>query len=141
MRCILHNGERVTVASKSTNKNEAARRALAGSVLAALALSAPLGAEAATPRLVATVGPGFTISLKTPAGQRVSTLKRGAYAITVRDKATIHDFRLRGPGVNKVFSSVAAVGTKTANVRLKPGTYRFLCQPHATVMHGSFVVR
>ena len=129
------------MARKSTSKNRTARRALAGSVLAALALSAPLGAEAATPKLVATVGPGFTISLKTPAGRKVSTLKPGTYAITVRDKATIHDFRLRGPGVNKVFSSVAAVGTKTTNVRLKPGTYRFLCQPHATVMHGSFVVR
>ena len=120
---------------------EAARRTLAGSLLAALVLAAPLGAEAATPKLVATVGPGFTISLKTQAGRKVSTLKPGTYAITVRDSATIHDFRLRGPGVNKIFSTVAAVGTKTASVRLRPGTYRFLCQPHATVMHGSFVVR
>ena len=30
----------------------------------------------------------------------------------------MHDFRLRGPGVNKVLSSVPAVGTKTATVRL-----------------------
>ena len=117
------------------------RRASAGTLLAALALAAPASSQAATPKLIAAVGPGFTISLKTAAGKNVTVLERGTYTISVRDKASIHDFRLRGPGVNKIFSGVAAVGTRTVTVRLAAGTYRFLCQPHATVMHGAFTVR
>ena len=45
-----------------------------------------------------------------------------------------------GPGVNRVLSSVAAVGTKTATVRLAAGRYQFVCQPHASGMHGAFRV-
>lgn len=115
--------------------------ALAALTLAALALTLPTAVQAATPKLVATVGPSFTISLKTAAGKNVSTLKPGTYTITVRDRASIHDFRLQGPGVKRIFSSVAAVGTRTATVSLRAGKYRFLCQPHATVMHGAFTVR
>lgn len=118
-----------------------ARAALVASMLAALALEVPADSQAAAAKLVATVGPGFTISLKTAAGKNVSTLRPGTYTITVRDRASIHDFRLQGPGVKKIFSSVAAVGTRTATVRLRAGKYRFLCQPHATVMHGAFTVR
>ena len=53
----------------------------------------------------------------------------------------VDDFRLRGPGVNKIFSTVGAVGTKTVTVRLGAGRYQFLCQPHAAAMHGAFSVR
>ena len=113
---------------------------MVGLALAAVAV-APAGGHAATPKLMATVGPGFTISLKTPAGKRVTTLKPGAYAITVDDRSSIHDFRLRGPGLNKVFSSVSAVGTRTVTVRLRAGRYQFSCQPHAAAMHGAFAVR
>ena len=110
----------------------------------ALAIAATVGAggsQAATPKLNATVGPGFTISLKTPAGKKVTVLKPGAYAITVNDRSSNHDFRLRGPGVNKVFSSVSAVGKRTVTVRLRAGRYQFSCQPHAAAMHGAFAVR
>ncbi len=124
---------------KSTSAR--ARRAVAGAILAALAVAVPASSQAATPKLVATVGPGFTISLKTAAGQKVTTLKRGTYAITVRDKSRVHDFRLRGPGLNRVLSGVAAVGTKTVTVRLAAGKYQFVCQPHAGAMRGAFVVR
>ena len=51
----------------------------------------------------------------------MASLKAGAYAITVDDRSRNHDFRLRGPGVNKVFSSVAAIGTKTVTVKLRAG--------------------
>ena len=119
-----------------------ARRALAAAVLAAAAVVATTsGAEAAAPKLTGTVGPGFTISLKTAAGKKVTSLKAGTYAITVNDRSRSHDFRLRGPGLNKVFSSVAAVGTKTVTVKLRAGTYQFTCQPHAAAMHGAFTVR
>lgn len=109
--------------------------------LTAIAVLGPAGSQAATPKLVASVGPGFAISLKTAAGKRVTALKPGAYAITVKDRSAIHDFRLRGPGVNKVVSSVSAVGTKTVIVRFRAGRYQFTCEPHAAAMHGAFTVR
>jgi plastocyanin len=119
-----------------------ARRALAAAVLAGAAIvGAPGGSEAAAPKLTGTVGPGFTISLKTAAGQKVTSLKAGTYTITVNDRSRIHDFRLRGPGLNKVFSSVSAVGTKQVTVKLRAGKYQFTCQPHAAAMHGAFTVR
>jgi hypothetical protein len=115
-------------------------RGLLAALLGAIVLGAPAGAQAAPPRLVASVGPGFTISLKTAAGKKVTALKAGTYRITVNDRSADHDFRLRGPGVNKVLSSVAAKGTKTATVRLKAGRYQFVCQPHAPAMRGAFRV-
>ncbi len=110
-------------------------------VVAAVAVIVGAGSSsAATPKLVATVGPGFTISLKS-AGKKVTSLKAGKYTIAVNDRSRIHDFRLRGPGVNKVFSSVGAVGTKSVTISLRAGRYQFLCQPHASAMHGAFTVR
>jgi plastocyanin len=94
----------------------------------------------ATRRLIATVGPGFTISLRTPAGARVRTLARGAYTITVRDRSRMHNFHLIGPRVNRR-TTVAARGTFTWRFTLRAGTYRFVCDPHAAAMRGSFRVR
>jgi plastocyanin len=109
--------------------------ALAAIVVAAIAVPA---AGAVTGKLVATDGPGFTITLK-QAGKTVKTLKAGTYTITVQDKSNIHNFHLIGPGVNKK-TSVGAVLTTTWKVTLKKGTYRYICDPHATIMKGSFVV-
>lgn len=107
-------------------------------VLAFAAPAAPTGAMGPT-KLKGTVGPGFTIVLKKGA-TTVRTLRPGKYTITVQDKSNIHNFRLRGPGVN-VATSVPAVGTKTFTVKLAAGkTYRFLCDPHPTTMKGSFKV-
>lgn len=124
-----------------STKRRSARGLIVGLALAAAAVAGPAGSQAATPKLVATVGPGFTISLKTAAGRKVTALEPGIYAITVDDRSSIHDFRLRGPGLNRVFSNVSAVGKKTATVRLRPGKYRFSCRPHAAAMYGSFSVR
>lgn len=99
------------------------------------------GATAAgtTPvKLTAQVGPGSTITLK-KGNLRVTTLKAGAYQISVRDRSSSHNFRLRGTGVNRA-TSVAAVTTQTWNVTLRPGNYSFLCDPHRTFMKGSFQV-
>jgi plastocyanin len=104
-------------------------------IVAAVAVPA---AGAVTGKLVATDGPGFVISLK-QGGKSVKTLKAGTYTITVQDKSNIHDFHLTGPGVNKV-TSVPAVKTYTWKVTLKKGTYKFVCDPHKTIMHGSFTV-
>jgi plastocyanin len=96
-------------------------------------------ASAAT-TLTGTVGPGFTISLKKK-GKTVKSLKAGTYKFRVSDKADIHNFHLRGPGVNKVITSVDFKGTKTVTIKLKKGTYRYVCDPHSSSMHGSFKVR
>jgi plastocyanin len=97
-------------------------------VAAALAVPGPASARANT-TLIATDGPGFTISMS----QKV--VKAGAYTIVVRDKSPIHNFHLIGPSVNKL-TSVAAVATSTWKVILRKGTYRFVCDPHATTMKG-----
>jgi plastocyanin len=110
----------------------------AAGLVAMLALAAPISAMGPT-KLVGTVGPGFTITLK-KGGVKVKTLKAGRYTITVNDKSNIHDFHLKGPGVNKVITTVGFKGTKTITVRLAKGTYRYVCDPHASTMKGSFRV-
>jgi len=105
-------------------------------VLLALAIAAiaALPVFAATPKFTGTVGPGFTIKMaKKPT-------KAGKITLVVSDKSSIHNFRLKGPGVN-VATSVSATGTKTFKVTLKKGKYTFLCDPHATTMKGSFTVK
>ena len=91
-----------------------------------------------TPKLQGSVGPGFTISLK-KGGKKVSKLKAGKYTFVISDKSSIHNFHLRGPGVNKS-TSVGATGSKKWTVTLKKGTYRYVCDPHASQMKGSFKV-
>ena len=102
-------------------------------VLGATALAAP---QAKT--LTGTVGPGFTITLKSGSSS-VKKLTPGAYTIVIHDKSNIHNFHLTGPGVNKM-TSVSAVTTTTWKVTLKKGTYKFVCDPHKTIMKGSFTV-
>jgi plastocyanin len=96
------------------------------------------GAKTTAGKLVGTVGPGYTITL-TQGGKKVSKLKAGAYVITIADKAGNHNFRLKGPGLNKA-TSVGAKGTFTWKVTLKKGKYTYVCDPHAAFMKGSFSV-
>ena len=105
--------------------------------VAALAAAAP--ATAAT-KLIATVGPGFTITLKTTTGKRVTTLKPGTYTIVVRDRSEDHNFFLRGRGITRD-SGVEFVGTKTWTLRLRAGKYTYVCSPHVDSMKGGFTVR
>jgi plastocyanin len=104
-------------------------------LVAALAVPAAL---AATPTLNGTVGPGFTITLK-QGSKLVTKLKAGTYVFKIADKSTIHDFHLTGPGVNKK-TTVAGQGTTTWKLTLKKGTYKYVCDPHASIMHGAFTV-
>ena len=107
------------------------------SALGALALTA-LG-QAATPKLVGTSGPSFSIKV-TKGGKLVKTLKHGTYKIVVNDKSSAHNFHLFGPGVSKK-TSVSGVGTKTWTVKLKKGKYTYQCDVHAASgMKGSFKV-
>lgn len=113
----------------------------AGAALAAAAAILPLTAQAGAPMLNAAVGPdsNFKMTLTDAKGGKVTSLRAGAYMIMVSDTSAIHNFRLSGPGVNKD-SGVSAKGKSTWNVTLKKGTYKFVCDPHATIMKGSFTV-
>ena len=102
---------------------------------AAIAVPAAL---ANTPTLTGTVGPGFTITLK-QGSKSLKTLKAGTYVFKVSDKSNIHNFHLTGPGVNKS-TSIGGTGTKSWTIKLKKGTYKYVCDPHKTIMHGSFTV-
>jgi plastocyanin len=95
-------------------------------------------ASAATPTLTGTDGPGFTITLK-KGNTKVTSLKAGKYKIVIKDMSNIHNFHLKGPGVDKK-TGVGAKGTFTWTVTLKKGTYKFICDPHAAIMKGSFKV-
>ncbi len=115
-------------------------RTLAATAVAALAAGV-LGAAvagAATPKLTASDSDPFNISL-TQAGKKVTKLKAGTYTIVVQDKAADHNFHLTGPGVNKT-TSVSGKGTTTWTVKLKAGTYKYVCDPHKSFMKGSFTV-
>jgi len=106
--------------------------------LLAAALVFVASASAATPTLNGVDGPGFTITLK-KGGKKVTSLKAGKYKIVIKDMSNIHNFHLSGPGLNKM-TGVGAQGTFTWNVTLKKGTYKFVCDPHASIMKGSFKV-
>jgi plastocyanin len=73
-------------------------------------LAAPR-AGAAAPELQGTVGPDFSIHLK-QGGRLVKSLRAGTYLLTVT----------------------------TLKVKLRPGRYSYVCDPHHTIMHGSFTV-
>ena len=108
--------------------------------LAVLAVPSALAARsAAATTLVGTDGPGFTITLK-KAGKKVVSLPAGKYTIKIQDKSNIHNFHLTGPGVNKK-TTVGGVGNSTWTVTLKKGTYKYVCDPHASIMKGSFTVK
>jgi plastocyanin len=112
--------------------------------LLALALTGSLAfaalAPAATSKTITgTDGPGFTITLK----QRTKTVKvlaPGSYTFVINDRSNIHNFHLTGPGVNKK-TSVGAIGKFTWHVTLRRGTYKYVCDPHATIMKGKFIVQ
>ncbi len=94
----------------------------------------------AVQRLNGRVGPGFSISLRTAAGALARLVGAGSYRLTVSDRSAAHNFHLVGPGVNRR-TGVRFRGTVTWTLRLRPGTYRFVCDPHARAMRGSFRVR
>lgn len=109
---------------------------LTGSMVALVAAGA--ASSTVPPKLIGTVGPGFTISLKQN-GKLVKILKARRYTFVISDKASIHDFHLRGPGLSRVITSVGFTGTKTVTIALERGTYNYRCDVHPS-MHGSFRV-
>jgi plastocyanin len=111
--------------------------------LAGVALVAVAGVNAASSKdsfdLKGEVYPNYKIEFTNRAGTKVKTVKAGTRRIKVEDKSSIHNFHLKGPGVNKS-TTVGGVGERIWTVRLKPGKYTFWCDPHSSMMRGSFRV-
>jgi plastocyanin len=113
------------------------------SLLLGSMLSAPLGLAAGSKEtfdLKGEVYPvAFKIEMKNEANRKLVSVKAGTYRIKIEDPSTIHNFRLRGPSLNRA-TTVAGKSESVWTVRLKKGTYRFLCDPHAATMKGTFRV-
>jgi plastocyanin len=108
-----------------------------------VALAAVFGANAATGTSAyafkgEVYASGFKIEMVNRADHPLKTVKAGTYRIKIEDKASIHNFHLVGPGVNKS-TSVGGVTETTWIVRLKPGKYSYSCDAHAQ-MRGTFRV-
>jgi plastocyanin len=110
-------------------------------VATAAALTATaMARHAMTPKLVGTVGPGYTINL-TVGGKKVTKLKAGTYAFVIHDRASIHAWSLDGPnGFAKDLTAVPFMGSKTVTLKLKAGKYKYYCPPHESMMFGHFTV-
>jgi len=108
---------------------------IAVAVAACLIAVAPTSADSG--QLIGTVGPGFGISLKDSTGVAVKHLDPGTYTLLVHDLSEEHNFHLSGPGVD-VATDVVFTGDQTFTITVANGTYNFVCDVHAAVMHGLF---
>ena len=106
---------------------------LAAATAAALAVAGPTAAD--NPQLVGNVGPGFSISLKDPAGNAFSHVDPGTYTLLVHDQSDIHNFDLTGPGVN-ARTDIEFVGDQTFTVTFVEGRYTYVCDAHFGTMNG-----
>ena len=114
-------------------------KALLVAAVAAALIAVPAYAKSSAVTLKGETGPGFHIDVE-KAGKDLKTTKAGTYKIKVEDKASVHDFHLTGPGVNKA-TAVGFVGDRTWTITLKPGKYTYKCDPHALLgMKGTFRV-
>jgi plastocyanin len=116
-------------------------RRLVLSLTAAVAIAATVlvPAYAKSPQLTGEVGPGFSIEVKKGSAD-LKTIKAGTYKIKVEDKASIHNFHLFGPGLNKK-TGVSFKGETTWTIKLKAGRYTYQCDPHhLSGMRGHFTV-
>jgi hypothetical protein len=92
-----------------------------------------------TPKLLATVGPKNTISLKSASGAALKTVKARVYSITVRDRSKLHNFHLVGKGVNRR-SALVGIGTTTWKLKLSAGALRFFSDKSPKTVKGSVKV-
>jgi plastocyanin len=110
--------------------------------IATLALLPVSSESAETPKLVGTVGPGFTIELTDAAGARVTSLVAGRYELLVHDLSDMHNFVLgsKSTGERLAQTEVEFVGDRTFTIDLVPGLYVYACSPHFETMNGRLTV-
>jgi hypothetical protein len=90
-----------------------------------------------TPKLLATVGPKSTISLRSASGAVLRNgVKAGTYSVVVRDRTKLHNFHLVGKGVNRK-STVAGTGTTTWKLKFAKGILRFYSDKAPKTVKGS----
>ena len=108
----------------------------------ALVAGAAHGTRTDLPRLIGTVGPGFTIDLADAAGTHVDTVEAGTYELLVRDLSDLHNFAMGNKAGGGLFvdSGVEFVGEKSFTIALVPGRYGYACSPHWQIMNGSLTV-
>jgi hypothetical protein len=99
----------------------------------------PVPVPAKLPKLLATVGPKSTISLRSAAGAVLKSIKAGTYSVTVRDRTKVHNFHLVGKGVNRR-TGKAATGTFTWKVTVAKGVLRFFSDQSPKQVKGSLPV-
>ena len=93
-----------------------------------------------TPKLLATVGPTNTITLRSATGAALHHgVKAGSYSVVVHDRSKLHNFHLVGKGVNRK-STVAGTGTSTWTLKLAKGTLRFYSDKAPKTVKGSVKV-
>ena len=81
---------------------------------------------------------GLKIEMKNAANRKLTTVEGRHVSHQDRGQSNkIHNFRLRGPGINRA-TSIPRTTETIWTVQLKRGTYTFLCDPHAGTMRGSF---
>jgi plastocyanin len=118
-------------------------RMLAALAALALVVAAAAAARPSAKTLSGTVGPGYTISLKQN-GKLVKKLTAGTYTFKVADKSSAHNFVLQkekgSAKFEKEVTDVSDTGSKTVTIKLTKGTYKYYCEPHESIMHGSFTV-
>ena len=83
----------------------------------------------------------FEISLVDEDGQPVTELSAGEYNVEVTDPTSVHNFHLSGGdgAVEEKTGPTEKIETLWV-VDLKPGEYRYICDPHPS-MNGHFTVR
>ena len=111
-------------------------------LLLPLALGTAQGATGDVPKLVGTVGPGFTIDLADASGKHVDVLPAGQYELLVHDLSSEHNFVLgsKTTGARIASTEVEFVGDQTFTIDLTAGQYAYACSPHFQVMNGSLRV-
>jgi hypothetical protein len=90
-------------------------------------------------KLLLTVGPTATITLRSATGKRLAGLKAGLYDIVVRDRSKVHNAHLVGTRVNRK-TGLSAVVTVTWRLRLRAGLLRFYSDKAPTTVKGSIRV-
>jgi plastocyanin len=110
-------------------------------VLAAVLVPGSARSAATSNQLNVTVGPGFSIKVADANGHTVSNLDPGDYTITIKNLslAQEHNFHLTGPGGIDMASNFSNT-PETWNLTFVDGVYRYVCDAHRTIMHGSFRV-
>lgn len=110
------------------------------SIVGLIAVTVTSAASAGTTQIVASVGPGSTISLKTIAGKSITTLRAGSYTIRVRDWSARRGFHLLGDNGISRSTSGPFVGRVNWKLKLTKGDYWYFSGAFSSKVRGKLRV-